>query len=78
MKNITKLKYKGATLEPAPTEKFPSMVIVKKATKRVKGLIGKRFVDDHKAKSYIDAFLSEEYIERTKLAAYKDILRLGA
>jgi ribose 5-phosphate isomerase RpiB len=53
------------------------MVIVKKATKRVKGLIGKRFVDDHKAKSYIDAFLSEEYIERTKLAAYKDILRLG-
>jgi len=76
--NYKTMKYKGATIEPAPTEKFPDMVCIIKATKKVKELVGKRFVDEHKAVGYIDAYLSEEFIERTKIKAYKDILRLGA
>ena len=71
------MKYNGVTIEPNPTEQFPEMVKIVKTIKRTKELNGKRFVNLEKAKKVVDAYLAEVFIEKTKIQAYKDALKIS-
>jgi hypothetical protein len=71
------MRYRGATIDPTPTEKFPKMVEITKGTKKVKDLVSKRYIDEHRAIATVDAYLAETFIEKTKIKAYKDALTVS-
>lgn len=52
--NTEETKYKGITITPTPTEKFPQLVTFTKTVKKVKEVEGKKFLNLEKAKEYID------------------------
>jgi len=64
------MKYRGATIEPCGTEKFPDMVGIVKTTKKVREMNGKRYIDEHHAQTAIDAYWAETFIEKTKIKAF--------
>lgn len=70
------MKYKGVTFELTPTEKFPQMVSVVKTTKKVKELRNKRFLDELKLVHAVDALEAEQFIEKTKIKSYQDVLKV--
>ena len=47
-------KYKGITITPTPTEKFPQLVTFTKTVKKAKEVEGKKFLNLEKAIGYID------------------------
>jgi len=47
-------KYKGITITPTPTEKFPNLVTFTKTVKKAKEVEGKKFISLEKAMEYID------------------------
>jgi stress response protein YsnF len=71
------MKYRGVTIENTPTEKFPELVTISKTTKKVNELLNKKFISTTKAINAVDAYLSEIFIEKTKVTAYKDILKVS-
>ena len=52
MKETT--KYKGITITPTPTDKFPQLVTFTKTVKKAKSEEGKKFLNLEKAIRYID------------------------
>ena len=51
--------------------------MITKGTKKVKSLVGKRYIDEHHAIAIVDAHLAETFIEKTKIRAYKDVLKVS-
>lgn len=51
------MKYKGYTLEQVPSEKFPELVSISK------GKVFKRFINETKAKTWIEAEAAKKLIE---------------
>ncbi len=61
------MKYGAFRIEPAATEKFADMVVIKK------GKIHKRFICESKAKAWIDAYNSETAITKEARKAKKQL-----
>ena len=61
------MKYNTFRIEPQPIEKYPDMVAVQK------GKLYKRFVDESKAKAWIDAYRSQQAINKEARKAKKQL-----
>ena len=70
------MKHRGATIVDTPTEKYPKMVTITKTTKKVRGMQDKRYIDEHHAITAIDAYVAESFIEKTKMKAFNDVLKV--
>ncbi len=63
------MKYNTFRIEPAATEKFADMVVIKR------GKIHKRFICESKAKAWIDAYNSETAIAKEARKAKKQLVK---
>ena len=59
-----KVRYKNVTVIPVENEKFPTMVQIDKAPKKVNQIIGKKYITPEKAQVAIDAVLTEVLIKK--------------
>jgi len=59
-----KVRYKNVTVVPVGNEKFPTMVQIDKAPKKVNYIIGKKFINPTKAQLAIEAALAEQLISK--------------
>ena len=58
----SKVRYKNVTVVPVENEKFPTMVMIDKAPKKVSSIKGKKFINPTKAQIAIEAALAEAQI----------------
>jgi len=64
-------KYKGITITPTPTDKFPLLVTFTKTVKKAKSVEGKKFLNMEKAMEYIDNLELELWEMKTTLRLEK-------
>ena len=65
MKETT--KYKGITITPTPTDKFPQLVTFTKTVKKAKSVEGKKFLNIDKAIEFIDGLELHLWERQTQL-----------
>ena len=58
----SKVRYKNVTVVPVENEKFPTMVMIDKAPKKVSSIKGKKFINPAKAHVAIEVALAEAQI----------------
>ena len=64
-------KYKGITITPTPTEKFPQLVTFTKTVKKAKEVEGKKFITLEKAMEFIDSLELHLWERMTQLRIEK-------
>jgi tRNA G26 N,N-dimethylase Trm1 len=70
-------KHKRVTLEPIGTETFPDMVFVAAGPSWASSIVGKRYVNESRAISIIEALDAEKNIAKGAKAVTKELLAAG-
>ena len=72
------IKYSKVFIEDIPNDKFTEMVIIAKTPKKYqKELEGRKFLNQHKCKAYIDEFFRYQSINTIARVAKTDLDHLG-
>lgn len=71
------IKYQRTEITPTPTETFPQMVTITKATAKWKSLVGKKFISEDKCKAFISFTTSHQYLDKVAEVAKVDLVDLG-
>ena len=66
------VKYKTYKIESTPTEKFPEMVTVIKGKS-----VNKKFINEYKAKVWIEAIIAENLINRGSKKVKGELSSIG-
>lgn len=70
------MRYQNHTIETTPTQTFPLMVTITKGTKRY-GLVGKKYINEEKAKIAIEVAKAESLIGKGAKGAVDALVELG-
>jgi len=69
---VNMVKYKTYKIESTPTEKFPEMVTVIKGKS-----VNKKFINEYKAKVWIEAIIAENLINRGSKKVKGELSSIG-
>lgn len=72
-----KVRYKNVTVIPVENEKFPTMVQIDKAPKKVSYIKGKKYITPEKAQLAIESALAEELIKKGSRSVKKELESIG-
>lgn len=72
-----KVRYKNVTVIPVENEKFPTMVQIDKAPKKVNYIIGKKFINPTKAQLAIESALAESLISKGARSVKNELSSIG-
>ena len=70
-------KYRNVTVAPTPLAKYPELVTIIKAPKRMRELVGKKFINLQKTKIAIEIIQTEKLIENGASSVDKQLESLG-
>lgn len=71
------VRYKNVRIEKAPVGRFPEMVEIKSAPSKLKKLVGKKYINETKAKLAIDNLSAENIIAGGRVKSSKELMNLG-
>jgi len=71
------LKHSNFRIEPAPTEKFPTLCTIVKGPSFGRELFGKKFITLEKAVVAVDVICGEKLINKGAKAAKEEMMELG-
>lgn len=71
------LRYKNVRIDEAPMEKFPDMVEISKAPAKLKKLVGKKYINEVKARLAIDNLQAENIIASGHVKSSKELMSIG-
>lgn len=71
------IKHKRVVLESVPTESMPEMVLISSAPAWAKSIVGKRYINEDRAKAVIEGLDAEKLISKGRKSILKEMDAAG-